>query len=214
MTAKVSPGNIGVPRAIFGLILVTIFALPALPFDPPHLFTPVDKTFIHWYVGVSAALGYVAFFGFFMWGNWKVAYAGVGILCGILGFMIAALCGTMAFFSGDRFYGYYELDHLPHERRDMLYAVPSISMRGRGGYQAWVTPYGLRTWGLPLSKVDYLAFRAGTLKPPGLCYRVTELRHGNIIGIVEPSNRNTPDALVRCHDTDWRRVDENTPRPL
>jgi len=191
---------------IFGerFILVTIFALPRLPFfNPPHLFTPVDKTFIHWYIGISATLEYLAFFGLVMWGNWNLA--------GIFGFMIATVCGGMAYLSGVQFYSYYNLVYLPHERREMLYLVPKISMQGRGGYQAWVSPYGLRTWGLPLSASDYRAYRAGTLTLPDLCYRVTELRHGRMIGIVEPPDLHTPDALTRCRDIDVRRVDRNTP---
>ena len=138
-----------------------------------------------------------------MWGSGKVApVRSVGIITGVFGCMIAALCGVMAYFSGEQLYGAYELVHLPHEQRDVLYAVPSISMRGRGGYHAWVSPYGLRTWGLPLSAADYRAYHAGILTPPGLCYRVTELRRGGIIGIVEPSRWNTPNALVRCRNVD------------
>jgi hypothetical protein len=206
---------IGVPRAIFGLTIIAMFALPQLPFfDPPHLFTPVDKSFSHWYVGISATLSYFSFFGFFMWGNWKVAYAGLGIIVGIFGFGIAAICGMMASFSGERFYSYYELVYLPHETRNMLYAVPSISIRGRGGYHAWVSPYGLRTWGLPLSTGDYHAYYAGTLTPPNLCYRVRELRRAGAVGIVEPSGWNTPDALVHCNSADPRWVGENTPRHI
>lgn len=206
---------IGVPRAIFGLIIVAMFVLPQLPFfDPPHLFTPVNKTFLHWYIGISSVLAYLSFFGFFMWGNWKVAYAGLGILVGIFGFGIAALCGMMASFSGEQFYSYYELVYLPHETRFMLYAVPSISIGGRGGYHALVGPYGLRTWGLPLSTADYQAYYAGTLTPPNLCYRVTELRRGEVVGIVEPSRWNTPDALVRCREADHQWVGENTPRQI
>jgi hypothetical protein len=201
-----------IPRTIFGIVLVTIFALPRLPFfNPPHLFTPVDKTFIHWYIGISATLGYLAFFGLVMWGNWNVANAGLGILAGIFSFMIATVCGGMAYLSGVQFYSYYNLLHLPHERREMLYSVPKISVQGRGGYQAWVSPYGLRTWGLPLSASDYRAYRAGTLTPPDLCYRVIELRHSSMIGIVEPPDLHTPDALTRCRDIDVRRVDRNTP---
>ena len=202
-TNATAPVSIGAPRMICGLILVTIFVLPRLPFfDPPHLFTPVDKTFLHWYIGVSATLGYIAFFGFFMWGSGKGSRAELGIIIGIFGWMIAALCGVMAYFSGEQLYGTYELVHLPHEQRVVLYAVPSISMRGRGGYHARVSPYGLPTWGLPLSVADSRAYRAGILTPPGLCYRVTELRRGGIIGIVEPSQWNTPNALVRCRNVD------------
>lgn len=206
---------IGLPRTICWLTIVTMFALPRLPlFDALHLFTPADQTFMHWYIGISAVLSYCAFFGFFMWGNFKVAYAGLGIIIGILAFGIAAICGLMASFSGEQFYSYYELVYLPHETRNMLYAVPSISIGGRGGYHALVSPYGLRTWGLPLSKADYRAYHAGTLIPPNLCYRVTELRRGGVIGIIEPSRWNTPDALVHCHSANPRWVGENTPRPI
>ena len=212
---KTSLASIGVPRAIFGVVLVIIFLLPRLPFfNPPHLLTPIDQTFLHWYVSISAVLGYFAFFGFFMWGNWNVANAGLGIIVGIFAFMIAALCGGMAYFSGMQFYSYYELILLPHRQHSMFYAVPSISVRGRGGYRAWVNPYGATTWGLPLSKADYDAFRAGTLTPPGLCYRVTELRHGRTIGIIEPSEWSTPDALVRCRTYDLRRVNDNKPHRI
>ena len=202
-TKATAPVSIGAPRVICGLILIAMFLLPRLPFfDPPHLFTPVDKAFLHWYIGVSATLGYIAFVGFFMWGSVTGARAELGIITGIFGFMIAALCGVMAYFSGEQLYGAYELVHLPHEQRVVLYEVLSISTRGRGGDHAWVSPYGLRTWGLPLSVADYRAYHAGILTPPGLCYRVTELRRGGIIGIVEPSRWNTPDALVRCRDAE------------
>ncbi len=216
MTGSATPASstMGAPRAIFALTLVAIIALPSLPFfDPPHLFSPVDKAFLHWYVGIAATLGYLAFFGFFMWGNWSVANAGLGIIIGILSGLIAGVCGMMAAVSAGGIYGYYQLVHLPHETRDRLYAVSSISTRGRGGYHAVVSPYGFRAWGLPLSTADYRGVRAGTLTPPNLCYRVTELRRGAIVGIVEPSEWSTPDALVRCRDADPRRVDGDTPRP-
>jgi hypothetical protein len=188
-------------------------ATPAL-FQSAAPFTPVDKTFIHWYIGISATLGYLAFFGLVMWGNRNVANAGLGIMAGIYGFLIATLRGGMAYLSGIQFYSYYNLVHLPHERREMLYDVPKIPAQGRGAYHAWVSPYGPRTWGLPLSASDYRAYRAGILFPPDLCYRVIELRHGSVIGIVEPPEVRTPDALIRCRDTDVRRVDDTTLRPL
>lgn len=201
------------PRLIFGLILILLCFLPSLPFlHPPHLFTPVDGTFLRWYVCISAALGFVAFFGLFMWGNWKLANSGLSIVVGILGFLVAAVLGIMAGFSAPGLYGYYELVVLPHQQRQMLYAVPSIRTGGRGGDFAWVRPYGLPAYSLPLSRADDRAYLAGDLRMPGLCYRVTELSRGDAIGIVNPSLWDTPDALVRCRGTDPRRIDAHTPR--
>jgi len=202
---------LGTPRVVCAIILLAIFALPRLPFYPAtHLFTPIDKNFLNWYVGGSAVVGYFAYMGFFTWGNWNIEHAGLSMAIGIFGLLLAPLCGMMAYFTAEQFYGYYELEYLPHQQRERLYAVTSISSRGRGGDHAWVMPYGMRTWGLPLSIHDYRAHRAGELMPPFVCYRVTELRNGRVIGIVEPPRWHTPDALVPCRGNDPRRVAEES----
>lgn len=47
-TARTAPVSTRTPRVIVGLILIAASLLPRLPFfDPPHLFSPIDRTFLH-----------------------------------------------------------------------------------------------------------------------------------------------------------------------